>query len=939
MATSNPTLLARAVLGLLSLGLALAAPACSEPEPSPEPSELPPYIEEDLGGEAVAADFTLTVDTAHAALEGRDTLEPIAGPATVDGSTATLSMEAFVKRIPARPELVWVEVFLTNADALAVADVELVVTDDGGADVYDLTNDPYAEASDATRIDVGNLGPEGQARVILGLPNDGSVHRLSLSLAGTTTSRTARSSAPLAITPDGAQVWAVVPDADGVAVVDTAEGRTLEVLDTGDRPTSVALTPDGAFAAVTSADSNEIHVFDVARRALVASFDEEDGIGRDPRHVVAAPDGSRFYVSAFVGDRITEIVRTDAGFYADRSVDVGRRPLGLGVSLDGSTITVAHFLPRGRVTDNEGWLSVIETEGLTLAREVTLQDDFNAEEAECLTTIFPVSASRLTSEAIPTQLAGVFLPPSGNMAWVPGSQVGPVPVWEKGPEAVELSVAAVLRPAEVLASFVYLLDARRPRETTPMLHPALLDPPDAKLDYLTCAHTILAMESLPRDVLAVDANAYINRGVTMPTPLTGTNVTGISRFVGFSRGARRALVLSYMADEIAVVDTMTMHGTAQDHFPLSGANPSGLVVSNDGTRTYVAYDNSTFLSVVDSSALAGPDALPGPRYTRYAYADVEEFPAPPTPYTGQRLVRYIDDMPERPPLAELAPIPLVDTDPMDPVQRRGKILFSSSNPSKYTVSASKIGSCGSCHPMGLTDGSVWGTMEGERRTTMLAGGVAGRGWLHASGTHADADEFVDIIVKERLAGELDAADHEALVQYIAFGIPRLQAPPTDPERVARGQALFEAHCTSCHAGERMTSGAPDPDSPLGGGLPAGPLLHDVGTKTDDAHAVLGTFFQSLLPPTDSMLLESIRGDRDLGTGDWVQETLDFRPRPDRKAGMLKAPTLTNVWHNVLFFHDGRFDRLEDVVAYFDDHLALGLSEDDRTALVEYLKTL
>lgn len=916
-----------AFLSLLTLA------ACKASEPNP--ADYPAYVEPDRGGDSVEMSVSVTVDTAHPELDNRTTLEPVAGPVTIAGDSGSLGASGFVRRVAARPDIVWVELFFDSGEDLSIAEVELVISSESA--VFDLSSNPYSSAA-VDSVALGNLGPEGMARVVLGLPNDGSVHSLELSLAGVTSSREARSSAPLAITPDGAEVWTVVPDADVVAVVDTASEQTVATLDTGARPRGVALTPDGAFAAVVSGDSNQVQIFDVATREEVAVFGEDEGVGRDPRHVVAAPDGSRFYVSSFVGASLTEVVRTEVGFYVGRSVALGPKPLGLGVSLDGSTVTVAHFLPRGRVTENEGWLSVVTTEDFSLGRELTLQDDFNLEEVECLTMLFPVSASRLTSEGVPTQLAGVFFPPSGNIAWVPGSAVGPNPVWETGPDAAELGVTSVLRPAEFLAPFHYILDGRVASEITAMLHPGVLEPPDNNIDYLNCAQPIFALESLARDVLAVDDNAYVNRGVATPTAYSGTNDAAISRFIGFSRGARRALALGYAADELAVTDALTLHGTSQEPLPLSGSQPTGLVVSPDGARTYVSYDNSTFLSVIDSSSLAAADALPEPSYIRYEYADVEEFPSPPTPYTSLRVVRYIDEMPVLPPLTELGQIALVD-DPMDPQMRRGKVLFNASNPDKYPISASKIGACASCHPMGLTDGSIWGTMEGERRTTMLVGGLANRGWLHASGTHADVDEFIDIIVGERLAGSLEAADHDALAEYLAVGIPALQSPPTDPDLVARGQELFETNCASCHMGERLTSGAPDPNSPFGGGLESGPLLFDVGTRTDSANAVLGTFFQSLLPEVDSMLLEQIRGDRDLGTGDWVQETLDFRPRPDRVAGQLKAPTLTGVSHNVIFFHDGRFDSLGDVVAYFDDFLGLNLSTDDRAALVEYLRSL
>jgi cytochrome c peroxidase len=277
---------------------------------------------------------------------------------------------------------------------------------------------------------------------------------------------------------------------------------------------------------------------------------------------------------------------------------------------------------------------------------------------------------------------------------------------------------------------------------------------------------------------------------------------------------------------------------------------------------------------------------------------------------------------------------------MDPVLRRGRILFDSSNTEKYPeLSASTMTSCASCHPDGGTDGSAWSTMEGERRTMALWGGVRGRGWLHASGTHRDIREFAEIIVAERLGGDPSPADLDALATYVADGIPKLQSPVVDEALAARGQELFATHCERCHAGEAGTSGRPDPADRWSGGDEAGPLVFDVGTATSDAGVSFPQFFESLFGEREAEILALVRGDRDLGPGDPLEQLLDFRPRPERKAGQLKAPALTNVWHNALFFHDGRFDDLEDVVEYFDEHLSLGLSSEEKDALVEYLRTL
>jgi cytochrome c peroxidase len=40
-----------------------------------------------------------------------------------------------------------------------------------------------------------------------------------------------------------------------------------------------------------------------------------------------------------------------------------------------------------------------------------------------------------------------------------------------------------------------------------------------------------------------------------------------------------------------------------------------------------------------------------------------------------------------------------------------------------------------------------------------------------------------------------------------------------------------------------------------------------------------------------------------------------------------------------FYHDGRFATLQDVIGHYNDHLKLGLSEDETKDLAEYLKSL
>lgn len=58
-------------------------------------------------------------------------------------------------------------------------------------------------------------------------------------------------------------------------------------------------------------------------------------------------------------------------------------------------------------------------------------------------------------------------------------------------------------------------------------------------------------------------------------------------------------------------------------------------------------------------------------------------------------------------------------------------------------------------------------------------------------------------------------------------------------------------------------------------------------------------------------------------------------------GVYRTTPLAGLWTHTKggFYHDGRFETLDEVVGHYDDHFALALSEDERRDLVEYLKSL
>jgi cytochrome c peroxidase len=149
-------------------------------------------------------------------------------------------------------------------------------------------------------------------------------------------------------------------------------------------------------------------------------------------------------------------------------------------------------------------------------------------------------------------------------------------------------------------------------------------------------------------------------------------------------------------------------------------------------------------------------------------------------------------------------------------------------------------------------------------------------------------DFVrNVIVNEFAGSEPSAATVDAIVAYIQ-DIDFLANPNLGPagrlvgkisERERRGEALFKK-----------------------------PFPHDPQLSCAGCHAPSGAF-------TDHQ-------QHDVGSG-----------------GLFKTPTLRNADFNAPYFHDGRYDSYDQVVAHFDRVFGLDLSDQDRRDLVAYLTAI
>jgi len=155
----------------------------------------------------------------------------------------------------------------------------------------------------------------------------------------------------------------------------------------------------------------------------------------------------------------------------------------------------------------------------------------------------------------------------------------------------------------------------------------------------------------------------------------------------------------------------------------------------------------------------------------------------------------------------------------------------------------------------------------------------------ADGRMASLHDFVrNVIVNEFAGPEPSPAIVDAIVAYlqdIDF-LPNLSLGPAGQlvgkisESECRGEALF-----------------------------ARPFPHDPSMSCAGCHVPSGAFVD--------------HKQHDVGSG-----------------GLFKTPTLRNADFNAPYFHDGRFDTYDQVVAHFDSVFALGLTAQDRKDLVAYL---
>ncbi|HEX4340678.1 MAG TPA: beta-propeller fold lactonase family protein [Polyangiaceae bacterium] len=367
------------------------------------------------------------------------------------------------------------------------------------------------------------------------------------------------------------------------------------------------------------------------------------------------------------------------------------------------------------------------------------------------------------------------------------------------------------------------------------------------------------------------------------------------------------------------------------------SGPHAVTFSDDGAYAFVADANSEDVLVVDAerrveATLVRP--LPGhlPESVVWSHGklyvqernteDVAVFSV--TPGDGAPSVVQVGE-----PFSTLA------KDPMPAELRLGQKLFYSANSDDVPTTQNHWVACASCHLEGRSDAVTWQFAQGPRDTPTNAGGLLDTGFLFRTADRNAVQDYWQTIDVEQ-GGHFSGTEPsqklllDALAAYVNYAIPSPTPPSDDLSHSVRGDALSSLRargetvftrvgCGTCHSGDAKTdSGGGNPSLDLGGRTvtsmeDGGVLLHDVGTCATTA----------AWPDVDHSDIDGHA----------------------RAACAFDTPQLRGLADSAPYLHDGSAASLDDVVTIMlrastsPDAPSEPLSDDDRTALIEYLRGL
>ena len=627
-------------------------------------------------------------------------------------------------------------------------------------------------------------------------------------------------------------------------------------------PTSsqpLALSADDSLLLVANPDNNTVTLFDLrAGNARLA----EIPVGREPNGVALSPDGTRAYVANTLDGTVSVLsINRTAGSYGGvlRTITVGVEPYGLALTPSGRRLYVTN--------SRSNTVSVIDTASdyaLTTINNVGPEPRgiaiTNGGGDDAQETVF---VTQFLALPVAGKLDGADDAKAGHVTIISAATntvIGDValnPMTNSGFLAAGDALQRIAPPANPVAADFRFVTGAYPNQLNNIglrgrfaFVPNTGASPNGPIRFNVNTQSLVSVidTTTRRDAgrtinlhSAVDAQtATPKRFLTQPWAIAMKNRTDEAYVVS----AASNVVVKFRFDPATGAPTVLndpADATRVLQIPV-GKNPRGIVVNSSDTTAYVMNYVSRDVTVIDLSTSAE------------RVAATLRSASLPTPGTAEDRIHIGKEL------------YYTSIGEFDPATAGGAAITG-------RMSNNGWGSCGSCHPFGLSDNVVWIFPSGPKRTipqhTDFDQTDAGRRFLRALNWSAERDEEADfelniravsgglglIVTSDGVTQEPNVANltplasrgrtqlkvrgvnaWDAIEAYIANGIRSPISPlrgAADPDIAAGRQLFIQANCQNCHGGPQWTVSRirynPPPDSSL---ISNGQLiaeLRDVGT--------------------------------------------------------------------------------------------------------------
>ena len=622
------------------------------------------------------------------------------------------------------------------------------------------------------------------------------------------------SSQPLALSADDSLLAVANPDNNSITLFDLKNNNAKVEVPVGKEPNGVALLPDGSRAYVANTVDGTVSVVAISRSPLAGNVIATLTVGTEPYGIAVTPSGGRVYVTNARSNSVSEINTNNNQVF--RTINnVGPEPRG--IAIDGT---------------DDGFEIIYITQFLALPAPGKTDGSDDAKVGH-VTVLSAAAGDGIIADIVLNPLADTGFKAAGD------------------------ALQRIAPPATITAADLNFVTGAYPNQLNNIaVHgkyaylPGTGASPNGPVRFDVNTQSLLAV---------IDTTARKDAGKTINMHRAVAAQTGTpKRFItnpwaiAFKHAADEAYVVS-AASNIAVklkvdttgaatVQTDPTDSTRVLQIP-TGSNPRGIVVNSTDKTAYIMNYVSRDVTVVDLSG-----AVEKVTTTLQSAALPAAGSAADKIQAGKELY--------------FTSIGAFDA----PAAGQPAITGRMSN--------NGWGSCGSCHPFGLTDNVVWIFPSGPKRTIPQHVDFdqtdPARSTIRALNWNAERDEEEDfelniravsgglglIVQADGVTQEANVANMnplpsggrnqlkirgipawDAIKAYIQFGIRAPIAPKpaaADTSDIAAGRQLFiDNNCQNCHGGAQWSSGrvryaAPADNSTLVGGQLVAEL-HDVAT--------------------------------------------------------------------------------------------------------------